>query len=85
MARLLQVHTYICLKILFFNTYTFLLHHKYYMYVPNYVLGIGVSTLFSNGVVWIQSQLNFGSQVTALFIIACTIGAQVVKIPAVGK
>ena len=48
-------------------------------------LGIGVSTLFSNGVVWIQSQLNFGSQVTALFIIACTIGAQVVKIPAVGK
>ena len=45
--------------------------------------GIGTSTLFSNGVLWMQSQLELGSQVTAMLLIATTIGAQVVKIPVV--
>ena len=56
--------------------------HDLYFH-ESFVSGIGTSTLFSNGVLWMQSQLELGSQVTAMLLIATTIGAQVVKIPVV--
>ena len=56
--------------------------HNWYFH-EFFASGIGTSTLFSNGVLWMQSQLELGSQVTAMLLIATTIGAQVVKIPVV--
>jgi hypothetical protein len=43
--------------------------------------GIGISTLFSTGVVWAQTQVSIGSKITAIFLIATSIGAQCFKIP----
>ena len=56
---------------------------KSVFYVGTVLVGLGVSTLFSSGAIWLRQWLGdkMSSRVTAAFIISTSLGAQCFKIP----
>ena len=50
-------------------------------FVGTILVGLGISTLFSSGIIWLKENMELTSQITSLFLIATTFGAQCFKIP----
>ncbi len=44
-------------------------------------IGVGLSTLFTSGLLWLRERLEMGAGLTSLFLIATSVGAQCFKIP----
>ena len=38
------------------------------------MVGLGISTLFSSGIIWLKENMELTSQITSLFLIATTFG-----------
>lgn len=47
------------------------------LYAVVVLVGVGISTLFSSGIIWLHKHVEVNSKITSLFLISTSIGAQV--------